>query len=106
MLLDRFAAQTMDSGAISGHLGCFGPGLKIRSGPNLTQNPMQACRFQNFLLGQRVPKLKAELEQLFTDVSFVNVRCNAQALPTKREHWLRFALIRFLKRICLKTSIK
>ena len=37
MLLDPFAARTVDSGPNSGHFHCFGPNLKIRSGPNLAR---------------------------------------------------------------------
>ena len=63
MLLDQFSARTVHSGPISGHFRCFGPNLKIRSGPNLARspqpgvrNPNQIRRFRNFFLDP-IPEL-------------------------------------------------
>ena len=39
MLLERFSAQTVDSGSISDHFSCFWPDLKIRCGPKLGPEP-------------------------------------------------------------------
>ena len=51
MLLDRFSAQTVDSGPISGHFRCFWPGLKIRSRPNLAWNPQPGLQIAKLFSG-------------------------------------------------------
>ena len=49
------SGQTVDSGPISDHFLCFWPDLKIRSGPNLAQNPQPGAR--NPQPGLQVPEL-------------------------------------------------
>ena len=51
MLLDRFSAQTVDSGSISGHFSCFWPDLKIRSGPDLAWTPQPGLQIPELFSG-------------------------------------------------------